>query len=426
MKIVVTGASGYIGSHFLKFSQSKGHEIVALSRNQPKNFMGEWIYYDLQSTESVKLPQTFDAVIHLATTGGGHEGYQDIKAAEKIIESLKKNNGKFIFVSSQTARANAPTEYGKTKWDIEQKVLLSGGWVVRPGQVYGGELRGLFGKLAIIIKKLPILPAFLPAPNIQPIHVDDLSEALIRIAERSDLSSNVYCIACIKKITFTKFLSEIASSRLYCRRLFIPIPISIINIFLLFISKSLRIRMGFESLRSLFSLPLMETSSDLKKLGLELRSLQSGMHRSGSNRRRLLFLEGQTILSYILKTPPKSSLLRRYVRAIEKLRLESAIHLPTIFVRYPKLLTLVDKKDYLNSEWHKELIWRISAAITLAEATPQGALRFLGLGYKQNFLINLRIITHTILSEIFWKLLSILMLPLLCRTLPQSIGEISD
>jgi len=36
--------------------------------------------------------------------------------------------------------------------------------------------RGLFGTLVKVVRRLPLLPTFLPAPKIQPIHVDDLAE----------------------------------------------------------------------------------------------------------------------------------------------------------------------------------------------------------------------------------------------------------
>jgi len=55
---------------------------------------------------------------------------------------------------------DAPTSYGKTKWEIEQLVLAARGYVVRPGQVYGGESNGLFGELIKFAKKSPIFQPF--------------------------------------------------------------------------------------------------------------------------------------------------------------------------------------------------------------------------------------------------------------------------
>lgn len=422
MKIAVTGATGYIGERFIKLSCSAGHEIVALSRRQPESFSCVWLSYDLGSIQAPILPVGTKVVMHFATSGGGQEGAQDIAAAELLIDAAKKVGAKLVFVSSQTARPDAPTVYGRTKWRIEQSVLFAGGRVVRPGQVYGGELRGLFGVLVNAVRKLPLLPAFIPAPRVQPIHVDDLSDGLLRIAERADLPSAVYCLAASEPVSFSKFLGEIAKSRLHCWRGFVPVPVIIINLFSLALGQSLRIRLGLARLRSLFDLPVIETASDLKQLGLVLRPLQSGMHPSGNEQRRLLLQEGQALLSYVLREPASAALLRRYAKAMETLRDGKLLALPQLFVRYPALLALVDGAGNTDIVWRKEFMWRLDGATILAEATPQGARRFLGLGVRHSFARSLFSIVRAMASEVSWKLIGMLLLPLLRHSLPRSLG----
>ena len=423
MKIAVTGPTGYIGERFIKRAQSAGHVFVSLSRRQPEFLSGFWLPYDLKSNEAPVFPLGTQVVLHLATSGGGQEGAQDIAAAKLLIASTQKVGAKLVFVSSQTARPGAPTAYGRTKWHIEQSVLSAGGLVVRPGQVYGGELRGLFGVLVNAVRKLPLLPAFIPAPKIQPIHVDDLSDGLLRICERADLPSAVYCLAAAEPVLFSIFVGEIAKSRLYCWRGFLPVPVIIINMFSLALGQTLLIRFGLERLRSLFDLPLMESASDLKQLGLKLRSLHSGMHSSGNDQRRLLLQEGQALLSYVLREPASAALLRRYAKAIETLRDGRLLALPQLFVRYPSLLALVEGAGNTSTVWCKEFMWRLDGATILAEATPQGARRFLGLGVGHSFARSLFSIVRAMASEVGWKLIGILLLPLIRHSLPPSLVE---
>src|SRR5659263_7433 len=201
MKIVVTGATGYIGDRFIKQAHSSGYDIVALCRRYPELHGCDWIPYDLASNQAPVLPMDTDVVLHLATSkspNGQQNSAQDILAAALLITSTQNAGAKLVFVSSQTARPDAPTAYGRTKWRIEQLVLAAGGCVVRPGQVYGGKPRGLFGELLNTVRHLPILPAFLPAPKVQPIHVDDLSLGLLRIAERVDVCRGVVCLGSIE------------------------------------------------------------------------------------------------------------------------------------------------------------------------------------------------------------------------------------
>lgn len=426
MKIAITGATGYIGGQFVNLSHASGHEIVALCRRNPDPFGCVWVPYNLSSTQVPVLPVDTKAVLHLATSkllSGQQVSEQEVLAAELLITAVQKVGAKFVFVSSQTARPDAPTSYGRTKWRIEQEVLSAGGWVVRPGQVYGGELRGLFGMLVKTVWKLPVLPFFMPSPKVQPIHVDDLSEGLLRIVERTDLPSGVYCLAAPEPVTFSTFLGEIAKSRLRCWRGFVPVPVVVINALALVLGESLRTRLGLERLRSLFDLPLMETASDLKQLGLTLRPLRSGMHPSGDNRRRCLMQEGQALLTYVLKTPARGTLLRRYVRAIEKLRDGRVLALPQLFVWWPVLLALVDGGDNNETAWRKEFLWRLDGATILAEATPLGARRFLGIGGRHGFVKNLFSIVRAMVSEVSWRIISLLFLPVIRIVLPRALEE---
>lgn len=427
MRMLVTGATGYIGTHLAFLAASRGHDVVIASRQQPASIIASWLHFDLASDETVVLPADTAVVVHLAANTTPTNLLDDeceVAAAQRLIKSTQEVGAKFIFVSSQTACIDAPTAYGRIKWRIEQEVLAVGGWIVRPGQVYGGELRGLFGMLAKAVQKLPLLPAFVPAPKVQPIHVDDLAEGLLRIAERDDVPRGVYCLAAPEPISFSKFLDEIAKSRLRCRRGFVPVPVVVINALAIVMGESMRTRLGVERLRSLFDLPVMETASDLRQLRLTLRPLRSGMHPSGNDRRRGLLREGRALLAYVLKEPPGSAALRRYIRAIERLRDGHALGMPKLFLSYPLFLSLLDKSAWTDEMVGAEFSWRLDAATMLAEATPSGAYRFLGLGHEYGRLRSLLFVGSAIVCEVFWRVLRTLFLPLTRFALGRARGAV--
>lgn len=416
MKIVVTGAAGYIGTRLTSLASNRGHDVVTASRRRPSSLAASWLFFDLSSDNPVVLPIETDVVVHLAahtTYTSSREEDREVGAAQQLVKSAQEAGARFIFVSSQTAKADAPTAYGRTKWRIEQEVLSAGGWVVRPGQVYGGELRGLFGVLAMNIRHLPLLPAFLPAPKIQPIHVDDLAEGLLRIAERCDVLPGVYCLAAPEPVPFSKFLAEIAKSRLRCWRGFVPVPVWIFTILAPILRKTTHAQPRLERLHSLFDLPAMETISDLDQLGLTLRPFRSGMHPSGSDRRRRLLKEGRALLAYVLKARPSNAVLRRYIHAIEFLRDGQSLDLPQAFLGNPILLSLLDNSAWTNKSKGAEFSWRIDAATVLAESAPSGANRFLEPDRECGMLNSLLSISGAILCEIFWRILRI---PLLLLT----------
>jgi len=65
---------------------------------------------------------------------------------------------------------------------------------VRPGLVYGGEMKGLFGSIAQLVNRLPFLPQFYPSPKVQPIHIDDFVLCLIRILEGENYSYRIFSL----------------------------------------------------------------------------------------------------------------------------------------------------------------------------------------------------------------------------------------
>lgn len=413
MKIFITGASGYIGSRLTTLASSIGHEIILATRIRPFS-SSKWFPYDLNNAEPIILQEDIDVVIHLATnTAYENDSKTEILAAQVLIQATKKIATKFIYISSQTAHHDAPTAYGRLKWKIEQDVLAANGWVIRPGQVYGGSEQGLFGTLVRLVSSLPMLPAFLPSPKIQPIHVDDLVKALLCIAESDNVASGVICIASAKPISFTKFLSVIAYQRVRKTKLFIPFPIIFITIISSLIGYRLRNRLGLERLKSLFDLPIMDTEKDLKILNLSLRSLSSGMHRSGSNRRRTLILEGRALFKYLLKSNPSTSLISRYVRVIEKMREGKPLGFPQFIYKQPLLMGFLDNPLYAQIRKNNEFIWRLDAATLLAEATIQGADSFLGFNKKSGVFISLFIMLKSLISEAFWRVLSLTILPIM-------------
>jgi NADH dehydrogenase len=425
MRVVVTGASGYIGTHLTSLALKRGLDVIMASRQRPVCSSSAWLSFDLSSGNSIVLPVGTDAVVHLAantTHADCQEEECEVITAQRLIKVTQEVGARFIFVSSQTARPDAPTAYGRTKWRIEQEVLLAGGWVVRPGQVYGGELRGLFGTLVKIVRRLPLLPAFVPAPKVQPIHVDDLAEGLLRITERGNVPPGVYCLAAPESVSFSRFLGEIARSRLRCRRGFVPVPVVVIDAFSLALGASLRTKLGLERLSSLFDLPVMPTTSDLEQLGLALRPLHSGMQPSGSDLRRCVLLEGRALFTYVSKEPPGSAVLRRYVRAIESLRSGCPLGLPHAIMKYPILMSLIDKAVWADKSVGTEFSWRLDAVTVLAEATPSGASSFLGLGREHGVLSSLLSMANAVVCEVFWRILRILCLPLTRLTLAHTRG----
>ena len=145
IKIVITGATGYIGTRLAALATRRGYAVVSASRQHHASCTASWIDFDLASNEAVVLPEGTDVVVHLAanTVATNPLDDPDVTAAQGLIKSAQNAGARFIFISSQTARADAPTPYGRTKWRIEQEVLAAGGWVAAGAGVWRRTARAV-------------------------------------------------------------------------------------------------------------------------------------------------------------------------------------------------------------------------------------------------------------------------------------------
>jgi uncharacterized protein len=112
MKILISGASGLIGTHLIPTLKAKGHEIFSLVRKTPKS--SDEIRWDAKEgfsdSEQAKL-ENFDAVIHLAGDNVASENWSPEKkrriresrtvGTRVLVDALRKTqNPPKIFVSA--------------------------------------------------------------------------------------------------------------------------------------------------------------------------------------------------------------------------------------------------------------------------------------------------------------------------------------
>ena len=153
MKILISGAYGFVGTNLSKFLASKGRECVALdiAKGNVEAYSAFYTWNDLDKIDWSSI----DVVVHLA--GKAHDlkkvsdpqSYFDINVGltERIFNACKDKVKRFIYFSSSKA-ADADTPYGKSKLAAEQ-FLAGRAIVLRPAMIHGlgnkGNLNLLWG-----------------------------------------------------------------------------------------------------------------------------------------------------------------------------------------------------------------------------------------------------------------------------------------
>ena len=216
MKVLVTGATGYIGKSLLPFLQQKGYHIRALVRNEQhvhslrqkkvEPFLG-----DLTQKKSLRgIEKGIDYVCHLAVMGhlhgrNGENQYRQVNV-EGSLNLLNRFSErpleKFLFTSSTAAlgliqgiatekdTAIPPTAYGLSKFQAEEALAANAFQygiplvTVRLSHVYGpGERRDLY-RIIRLMKK-GVFPQIGLKPNLYPaVYIDDAVAGLYRALTR--------------------------------------------------------------------------------------------------------------------------------------------------------------------------------------------------------------------------------------------------
>ncbi|MCP2324452.1 nucleoside-diphosphate-sugar epimerase [Hamadaea flava] len=191
MKVLVIGATGYIGSAVARKLRERGHEVVALTREAAAGSAYEVRIGDLTRPETLvaAIGDDIDAVVNAATSSGDQAA--DEAATAALIDALAgrvlvQTSG--IWVLGQTGREpvdeSAPTNplpIVSYRPLIEQQVLAAAdrgvrSVVIRPGIVYGRD-GGIPALLLNLARKHGVGRYFgSPATRWPMVHVDDLAD----------------------------------------------------------------------------------------------------------------------------------------------------------------------------------------------------------------------------------------------------------
>ncbi len=351
-KIVITGSGGYIGVQLLQLMRGCGHHVIALSSSilKPIDTPSYSVMpFQLGKTIDYEIFEGVDAVIHLACACTSQQidataEQLDIEGSRQLLVAAReKNVGRFIFVSSQSASENATTSYGRSKWKIERLLDRPGEIIVRPGLVYGASDTGLYGLLCNLIKKLPLFPDTGLKNQVQPIHVDDLSRALLKLATTPLLSHKTYYLGADEGLSFKKFILLIAKSKFNKKIFFIKLPFTLVNMGC-WVTKRLSFlpTISIDRVKGLQNLKPMQTRSSLRSLDFKLRDLNQALIAESDGRNQALVGEAKALFRYINHKNITTELKNRYANTILAADPAATVIVPRLLRKLPFFIRLYE------------------------------------------------------------------------------------
>jgi nucleoside-diphosphate-sugar epimerase len=157
MKIFLTGVTGYLGRSMACHLVAQGYRVAGSSR---RGGTVPRVYIALAALGDPVDPAIFedcDVVIHAAHDFEAGSSNKNIEGTLAMRDAaVKAGVPRQIFLTSYSARPEAESEYGRTKYTIERFFSNSSSVNLRLGLVIGNG--GLFARQRSMLLRTPIVP----------------------------------------------------------------------------------------------------------------------------------------------------------------------------------------------------------------------------------------------------------------------------
>lgn len=237
--ILIIGINGFLGKHLSKTLFNNGMNVFGTSHSKStdKNIYQLSVGEDISKLNIYK--DDYDAVIYLTHIYNKDKANELFIWYQRLYNYFRGKTKKQIYISSYSAHKNATSNYGKTKYKIEQFFVKNNCISVNPGLIIGDG--GIFLKIKKLVKIMPVV--FMPVnkeSNLVPIiKIKLLSELLYQIVYQKNnnilkynlFSSMTSLKSLIKSINNKKIVIEINATLIlkilrFMERLHIKLPIT--------------------------------------------------------------------------------------------------------------------------------------------------------------------------------------------------------
>ena len=249
--VLVTGASGFVGSHLLPELLGAGHRVVALVRSPASGDkitrrLGTALAANVElRTGDVDRPATLpaalagvDAVVHLVALARDRSGGRQLLAVNldgtrNVVTAMQASGvRRLVHLGAMGVEDREELHYAKSKARAERVVRESGlDWTILKPSLLFGPGDGFFNIVADLVR---LSPGIVPVPGdgksrFQPLHVGDLALCLRLSLERPATVGSAFELGGPRTWTYREITTEVCRA-MGRRRAIIPMPLPLIKL----------------------------------------------------------------------------------------------------------------------------------------------------------------------------------------------------
>jgi len=223
--ILVTGGTGFVGTHLLQRMRKEGLPVRALVRDTakagPLQDLGVEIAEGAISDRAAleRAAAGCERVIHLVGIIQEAPGQTfhavHVDGTKNLLEASRKAGARHIvFQSALGTRPRAKSAYHRTKWEAEELVRASGipFTILRPSLIYGpGDLFTV--RLADMIRRSPVIPIIGSGKaKVQPLFIEDMAACLLKTVQGDAFLNEIYELGGPEQLTYAQVTAAIAEA----------------------------------------------------------------------------------------------------------------------------------------------------------------------------------------------------------------------
>tara|TARA_B110000014_G_C20111614_1_gene585768 strand:+ start:335 stop:1750 length:1416 start_codon:yes stop_codon:yes gene_type:complete len=236
VKVLLTGANGYIGKRILPLLVNKGHHVICCVRdktrfNPPKSIIKNISVIEVDLLKSATLsaiPNDIDAAYYLVHSMSTSKDYKNLeeKSAKNFQEKISLTSAKHVIYLSGIVNESNLSEHLLSRKKVED-ILEKGSYnftSLRAGIIIGSGSAS-FEIMRDLVEKLPIMitPKWL-LTKCQPIGVDDVQKFLLGTLFNEKTFNKNFDIGGEDILTYKEMLLDLAKIRNLKRKI-ITVPV---------------------------------------------------------------------------------------------------------------------------------------------------------------------------------------------------------